>query len=338
MDPRTTPQNTDTLTEFLPKVFTRTNGREFDYVFNCIQKGNNPDLPLILGRECAKRKISAFVELSTGMIYKSPSSKTIASGGCTESAPTKPWVKSATDKLVAEEALQKLPGLKCVVLRLAHVYGEYDVGILSRGLCLAKIYQSQEEEMKWLYGKELRINTVHVEDVCSAAWRAAEWRATVKDGDREVKDGGIAFNIVDNGDTCTYWFFSLLSRPVTYSLSLSHLAQALLASLISSIFHISTGFASPLLSTFARLNISRVTEELNEDMLDPWADLLDAAGITRAGPITPWMEKELLKDCDLCLNGSRAEKVLGFRPTREKLGEEEVRAVIESYKRQHWWP
>ena len=110
-------------------------------------------------------------------------------------------------KLMAEEGLQKLgkeQGLRYAVLRLAHVYGEYDVGFLARGLCLARVYQSKGEEMKWLYGKELRINTVHVEDACTAAWKAAEWCARVRADDPELKNGGRVFNIVDKGDTCKF--------------------------------------------------------------------------------------------------------------------------------------
>ena len=252
------------------------------------------------------------------MVYKAPSSSLISSGGCTETSPLKPWLKIAKYKLQAEEGLEKLAkeqGLRYASLRLAHVYGPYDVGFLARGLCLARVYESQGKEMKWLWGKDLRVNTVHVSDVCSAAWSAAQWCADNPTSD-STSAADRAFNIVDGGDT----------------------SQGTLATLFSSIFDLQTGFQGTLISSFAKFNLDSVVDDVNEDILQPWADLLKEKGIAESGPLSPFMEKELLKDCDLCLNGEKAVKVLGWKRQVEKLGVEEVREVVESYKRRGWWP
>lgn len=267
------------------------------------------------------------------MVYKAPSSSTIAAGGCTETAPTKPWLKLAKYKLFAEEALEKIraegekakegSGLRYAILRLAHVYGEYDVGFLARGLCLARVYQSKGEEMKWLYGKDLRIATVHVQDVCTAAWLAARWTASPSSFPNsppasQIHPNARIFNI---------------SSPETPT-------QATLATIISALFNIPTGFHNTLVSTFARFNLESVVDDVNEDVLQPWADLVKKKGITRQGPISPFMEKELLKDCDFCIDSGRAREVLGWRvgKGREGLSEEGVRRVVESWERMGWWP
>ena len=54
---------------------------------------------------------------------------------------------------------------------------------------------------------------------------------------------------------------------------------------------------------------------MNDETLDPWAELQAKAGIVGAGssPLTPFMEKELLKDADLSLDGSFFEKTVGFK-------------------------
>lgn len=57
-----------------------------------------------LGKEAAKRKVKAFVELSTGMVYKSDSSPS------KETDKLKPWSKIAIYKLQAEEELAKIDG------------------------------------------------------------------------------------------------------------------------------------------------------------------------------------------------------------------------------------
>lgn len=111
-----------------------------------------------------------------------------------------------------------------------------------------------------------------------------------------------------------------------------------MSTLIGTIFSIPTGFQGTLISSFARLNLEHVVDDLNEEILQPWADLLAAAGITRPGPLSPFMEKELLKDTDLSLDGGRFERVCGFRYGREGVSEEGLREMVGSYGRMGWWP
>ena len=251
------------LSESFPKIFTPSKAAEYTYVFNCggetrysqddsVYAARSVSLSLNLARECARRRTPALVEFSTGMVYKDPSSSTISSGGCTETATLKPWVKLAKHKLAAEEGLEKIrkesekqggkEELRYAVLRLAHVWGEYDNGFLARGLCLARVYQKKGEEMKWLYGRDLRINTIHVTDVASAAWAAASHIARTPSSTPELSaPSGRIFNIVDRGDT----------------------TQAQLAEIIHDIFNIPTGFQNNLISMFAKLNLERyVTRSL----------------------------------------------------------------------------
>lgn len=74
--------------------------------------------------------------------------------------------------------------------------------------------------------------------------------------------------------------------------------------------------------------------------MQPWADLVKKKGITRQGPISPFMEKELLKDYEFYIDSGRAREVLGWRvgKGREGLSEEGVRRVVESWERMGWWP
>ncbi|KAI9879703.1 MAG: hypothetical protein M1830_007650 [Pleopsidium flavum] len=305
----------------LPRIFDRKDGKQFDYVFNCggetrysqddeVYRLRSLNLSVAAGKEAAKRKVKAFVEVSTGMVYKpDPSPRK-------ETDKTKPWLKMAKWKLTAEEELSKIEGLNLVVLRLAHVYGDYSNKFVATALSLARVYQHLGKEMKWLWDRDLRVNTVHVEDAARALWRSADWCREGKQG-WDPSWGRIPiFNIVDHSNT----------------------SQGTMSTIIGTIFHIPTGFQGSLISSFARLNLDHVVDDLNEEILQPWADLLAAANITRPGPLSPFMEKELLKDTDLSLDGGRFERVCGFKYARESIGEGEVRGMIESYKRMNWWP
>lgn len=316
----------------LDRMFTLASGRHFSYVFNCGGETRYSQEPSIyalratalttnLATHIARIRPSPnFIEFSTGIVYKSPNSSTISSGGCTETAQLRPWLKISRAKLQAEEALERLAreqGLKYVCLRLAHVYGEYDVGFLARGLCLARVYQELNKELKWLWSKELRINTVHVLDVCSAAWKAADW-CSRNPPTEQSNMADRAFNIVDNGDT----------------------KQETLATIVSNIFNIRTGFQGSFISSFAKMNLDSVVDDVNDDVLQPWAEMMKRAGIDhgQGSPLSPFMEKELLKDSNLCLNARKAKEVLGWIIERERLTEERLREIIASYERVRWWP
>lgn len=171
--------------------------------------------------------------------------------------------------------------------------------------------------MKWLWTKDLRTNTAHIDDVTRVLWMLAAWYDAGKANWDEASMGKVPiFNIVDDGAT----------------------SQGTIATIIGDIFKIETGFQGQLISTFARLNLDSVVDDINDELLGPWADILADAGITRPGPLTPFMEKELLKDTDLSMEGSRLKAVLGFEYAKPKMTKELLEEVIESYRRMNWWP
>ncbi|ROT35455.1 NAD dependent epimerase/dehydratase [Sodiomyces alkalinus F11] len=306
----------------LSRIFDRSDGKQWDYVFNCggetrysqedeVYKLRSLGLSVAVAKEAAKRKVKAFVELSTGMVYKSDSSPS------KEGDKLKPWSKIAVYKLQAEEELAKIEGLSLIIVRLAHVYGPYASQWVATALCMARVYQYLEQEMKWLWTRELRTNTAHIHDVTRALWAVARWYDT--EGGKTSWDsslGAPTFNVVDKGTT----------------------TQGTMADIIGELFNIDTGFQGQLISTFARLSLDSVVDDVNDELLGPWAELLEKAGISRPGPLTPFLEKELIKDTDLSMDGSRLEQVVGFQYEKPAMSKELLEEVIESYKKMNWWP
>lgn len=325
----------------MSRVFDHPDGPDakWDYVFNLagetmwsqtheIYRLRSLQVSVTLAKEAAKRGVKAFVEASTGMVYAPNRTPR------TEQDKLKPWLRLSMVKLEAEQEIAKVPDLKLAILRLAYVYGDYDTKFFAKALCLSRVYQETGEELKWLWTEDLRINTVHVQDTVRAFWAVAEWRSkndtipppspttnrrpTLSSRGEDPPSGNVPiFNIVDHGDT----------------------SQGKLASILSSVFGIKTGFQGSLISQFARLNIDRVVDELNEDCLQEWADLLERKEITQAGPLSPFLEKELLKDADLSLDGSLLERVVGFNYEHAAgLTPEAIKEVIASYEKMGWWP
>ena len=295
----------------LNRIFDLPDNRNFDYVFNCggetrfsqddeVYKARSYNLSLNVANEAARRRVKCFVELSTGQVYEPKRDPR------KETDKLKPGLKQAKWKLRAEEELSRILGLNLVVLRLAHVYGPYAGRWLGTQLALARVYQDLEKEMKYLWSSELRTATVHVSDVVRACWAVAEWKGAQSKMDNTEPQTPLSptaskgpwsatsvFNIVDPGNT----------------------SQRIMSDIIHELFNIETGFQNTLVNTFARLNLEHVVDDLNDETLDTWAELQQKAGMERGGsnPLSPFMEKELLKDSDLSLDGSRFERTLGFR-------------------------
>lgn len=207
--------------------------------------------------------------------------------------------------------------LNLVVVRLPHVYGPYAGQWVGTALCLARVYQSMNDDMKWLWTKDLRTNTVHVRDATRALWDIASWYVNGKSRYDEASMGKVpTLNVVDKGTT----------------------TQGTIAEIIGQVFNIKTGFQGQLLSNLARLSMDNIVDDVNDDTLGPWADLLAEKGIVRPGPLTPFLEKELLKDTDLSMDGSRLEQLLDFEFTHPALTKALVEEVIESYQKMNWWP
>lgn len=261
-----------------------------------------------LGREVARRGIKALVECSTAHVYKP------GSGKHKEGDKLAPWHGLAKWKLRASEELGRIEGLKLVILRLPIVYGEYDPGYFAMGICMARVHLELEKELELLYTKDLKVNTLYVGDAASALWKAAEWRASKGDS---VSNERAVFNVVDHGDT----------------------RQEVMAETLTTVFPgLKCSFLGSLVSQFAKMNLDDVVEDMNEVSLQTWAELLEKKGIQRPGPISPFLERDVLKDQDMSIDGSLFESTTGWKPSRERFDVDGVRDMVESYKRMNWWP
>jgi len=283
------------------KVFDQSDFK-IDFVFNLagetkysqteeVYKENIIDVSVTCGKEAAKAGAKRFVEVSTSQVY-SGDKKASA-----EDDKPKPWTKLAKAKLEAEEELKKIPGLNLVIVRPAIVYGPGDIlGITPRIICAA-VYKYLNETMEFLWDKDLKMNTVHVEDVC-----AALWFLTVHGNSGEV------YNLADSNDT----------------------DQGTINKLLESIFGIKTGFMGSIKSKLATsVAMKTVAETANEKHLKPWSDLCKAKGITNT-PLTPYLDEELLYNNAYALDGTRITKA-GFNYKHPAVKEETIRETIKGF-------
>ncbi|KAI9304299.1 hypothetical protein BJ944DRAFT_181898 [Cunninghamella echinulata] len=297
----------------IASCFQRDDGSEFDYVFNLaaetkysqgdeVYQERTVLLATNCGKEAAKRKIKVFIMLSTAEVYDSDQEAS------TESSKIKPWTKVAKYKYKAEEELRKIDGLNLVIVRPATTYGPGGLLGLTPRLIVGRVYQYLNEEMNLLWSKDLKINTVHVTDVVKGLWHLALW---YKPADHQVAP---VFNLVDKQDT----------------------DQETINTHLRAIFGIKTGYHGSVISTFAKLNLNSVVEDINEKHLQPWADILKANNIQNT-PLSPYLDPELLYNNALSVNGEAIEKT-GFQYSVPLLTKENLQNIIDEFKALDLWP
>ncbi|KAI9487954.1 hypothetical protein BDB00DRAFT_83521 [Zychaea mexicana] len=297
--------------------FTKADGTEFDYVFNFaaetkysqvseVYQERIVQLSANCAKEAAKRKVKVFTCMSTAEIYDNDQ------GASTETSKVKPWTTIAKYKHRAEEELGKIEGLNLVVLRPSLVYGTGALLGLTPRLIIGRVYKHLNEEMKLLWSKDLKLNTVHVDDVVRATWHAAKWYV---DTGKKPEDDTPFFNLADKQDT----------------------DQETINKHLRDIFGIETGYHGTVVSSFAKLNLDSVTEDVNEKHLAPWAELLKKADI-HTSPLSPYLDEELLYNNALSVDGSKIERETGFSYSVPKLTKERLVEIIDDYKARNFWP
>lgn len=256
-----------------------------------VYKENVVDLAGTASRVAKESGAKRWIEVSTAQVYE-PSKKPSK-----EDSGLKPWTKLAQAKKQAEDIVAQ-SGLHYVILRPAVVYGPGDVlGLMPRIICGAT-YKYTGKKMEFLWGDDLRINTVHVDDVIGACVHVLK---------SDVKSGEI-FNLADENDTTQETFNKILE----------------------SIFGIKCKcmgwMASKAVTSIA---MSAVAEGANEKHLKPWSDLLKEKQIVNS-PLTPYLDEELLSNNAMSIDGSKIVGA-GFKYSKPKMSEADIKAAI-----QHW--
>lgn len=126
--------------------------------------------------------------------------------------------------------MAEIPNLKYTILRLPVVYGIGDKSNLMPRILAAAIYRELNKTMKLLWNENLKVNTVHVEDVCRAIVFLSKMDNSV----------GHIYNIVDDAGT----------------------TQGLISNLLADIFNIKVDYYGNVIS--ACVDIDEAAEEAND--------------------------------------------------------------------------
>jgi len=291
----------------IAKCFECPEGK-YNYVFNLAAEtkyGQSDEVynekVLDVAKKCAEEAkkvgVDKFIEVSTGQLYSGDKKAS------NEESKLSAWTNLAKYKQKAEEYLTSMDGLPLVIVRPAVVYGPGDTSGLSPRLIVGAVYKHIGEKLEFLWTEKLKLNTVHVRDVCKALFHLAE-----------KADAGTIYNLADKSDS----------------------TQDSIGKLISEIFGVKVTFAGSIKSNLAKVNLKGVTEMVNDKHLKPWSDLCKQHNILNT-PLTPYLDQELLYNNALSMDGTKIEST-GFAYDHPNVTVDLVKESIAYFQEQNLFP
>lgn len=264
---------------------TRFGMSQDEYTKKCVNTARN----CIQAAE--KQGNCKWIEVSTAQVY--------APGKKKPETKIAPWTLQASARLEAEKLAQS-SSLSFVILRPAIVYGPGDLTGITARAATAASYVDEHEKMKCLWTPELKINCVHVEDVCRAIWMAG-----ISD---QFKSGQI-FDLADNSD----------------------LDQGKVNTMLEELFGIETGFLGTIVCKLAEsVSMDSLASHANDKHVPAWQKLCEKHKISNT-PISPFIDKELLYNNSLLVDGSKITQVGNFQYSKPQISVHLLRQQIQLF-------
>ncbi|KAK8865698.1 hypothetical protein IAR55_000843 [Kwoniella newhampshirensis] len=262
-----------------------------------------------------------------------------------------------------------LPGLNFGVVRCGAWYGRgtWEGEILPR-LVIGHIYQYLKEEMKFLYNSDLRINTIHSLDIAQALYLLSLYllstpRATVL----SQSASPVAFSFRSQSSSSSTLSLSSSSKNKRISVSETwrtiptvvsekekvqiplfnvvdegDSTQGSLARAVAQVWGIKFGFLNStmaiLVQQFAKTDFEEMVEDVNEMHVQAWSDMLSRSNPPiDSSPITPFLDQHAFRKMAICLDGSKAKRILGFKPLFPGVEVDELRRIVHDFQEDRLW-
>jgi nucleoside-diphosphate-sugar epimerase len=293
--------------QHVEKAFAKGGGK-YDYVINLaavtkysqakeVYTANIVDVAKATAAEAAKNKVKRFIHVSTGQVYKTKKP-------ADEETKLDPWTAIAQAHVEAEQHVRNTAGLNFVIVRPATVYGTADQLGLTPRLIIGSIHKELDKKMECLYTKDLRLNTVHADDVAKALVFLCN-----------KGDSGQVFNLADKNDT----------------------DAGKINELLENVYGIKTGFLGALkMAGASAMGTKFLVGFANDEHLKPFSDACKKYGIADT-PLTPYLDEELIKEQAVAVDGSKIEK-LGFTYDHPKVTPDHLKAVLDDFIEKGYFP
>lgn len=158
--------------------------------------------------------------------------------------------------------------------------------------------------MKLLWTKDIKLNTIHVDDVSSALHHLLT----------KPKTENETFNLVDNSKS----------------------TQGSITDLLCQIFGIKCEYLGPILSKMTQIDVAGVVKEINEEHLETWAHLCQKGSLNT--PLTPYIDADALENKQINMSNEKLCQLFGYQLKHPVLTRELIQEVVDDYVIQKFLP
>nr|XP_019001896.1 uncharacterized protein I203_05606 [Kwoniella mangroviensis CBS 8507]OCF65357.1 hypothetical protein I203_05606 [Kwoniella mangroviensis CBS 8507] len=223
------------------------------------------------------------------------------------------------------------------VIRCAAWYGRGAyLGEIVPRLVVGHVYQYLKEEMKFLYNSDLRVNTVHSLDVAQSLYLLSLY-LLYKPRSEVLKESAI--NVPFTFSTPS----SSVAIPLFNVVDENDSTQGSLAKIVAETWSIKFGFLNSamasLVQQFAKNDFTEMVEDVNEMHVEAWSKMLASSDPPiESSPITPFLDEHAFRKMSICLDGSKAKRLLGFKPIHPRVEVSELKEIVKEFQEDRLWP
>ncbi|WRT65894.1 uncharacterized protein IL334_002845 [Kwoniella shivajii] len=248
------------------------------------------------------------------------------------------------------------------VIRSAAWYGRgsYEGEVVPK-LVIGHVYKHLQEEMKFLYNADLRVNTVHSLDVSQGLWLLSLYLLSTP-RKQVVSQSSVplnfsfstssGFSLVSSkrSSISESWksFPTVVPESQTVSIPLFNIVddndstQGSLARIVAETWGIKFGFlnsaVASLVQQFAKNDFTEMVEDINEMHVEAWYKMLSSSKPPiESSPITPFLDEHAFRKMSICFDGSKAKRILGYKPIHPKVQVNELKEIIKEFQDDRLW-
>ncbi|BGP54212.1 hypothetical protein JCM8202v2_001789 [Rhodotorula sphaerocarpa] len=339
----------------LPAAFASRKG--FDWVFDLTGERayDTPDtvhaertlrFAASLGASAVKHAAGSYVRV-LGSCYRSRTPSANEAGE--KENVYEPWGGQSSWRHEAARALATLEGLKLVLIRPGLLYGAATVTGITPRLAVGQVYHYEQEKLDLLWTGDLAQDTVHAEDLAAAMVHAARWAQSLEtpramlDAHREdlppSKQARAAKDALEITASAAPDAEKAVEAVVFSAVDDGKTTQLGVAKITEQNMEVTIGFQGKLVSSFVKLNLGDVADDVNEKHLDSWSDLLEAWSPRDSSnlPISPFIPVDLLGPDPISFDNSDLKRLTGWAP-KYRLTGEVAKETVERFRKEGHWP
>jgi len=238
-------------------------------------------------------------------------------------------------------ALAGIPNLPLVIIRAGIPYGPYcSYGVVTQRILIGEVYRYKQRKMRYLWSPQLRLNTVHTDDIAGACWMAAMWMARVGHN-TALSQAGVPMYFANDPERFPPGLPAVVPpnqapRAVLFNLvDASDSTQVSVGTAISTVYGISLGFRNVPRGVDAEALAGEINIWHGEVW---WALCQKNTPPIEYPPMNTYVEPHDLTDQASAWDGSKFLQIVGYRLKRPELTSQAITEIISLFKREGVFP